>query len=146
MNQLKNKKGFTLIEMVIVIVIIAILAAILVPSLLSYVNSAQEKKLMTAGDTIRKAILTELAEMEKDGEAVNGTKSSDKTTFDDDFWEMLSTNAGATVKEFSSTEEAKYYIYFEVTDNTVLGIKITDGSNTLTLSDGAWVKVAGVAQ
>lgn len=38
----RNKKGFTLIEMIIVIVIIAILAAIAVPSMLGYVNKANE--------------------------------------------------------------------------------------------------------
>ena len=36
----QNKKGFTLVELIVVIVIILILAAVLVPSLLKYVDKA----------------------------------------------------------------------------------------------------------
>lgn len=39
-----NKKGFTLIELIVVIAIIAILAAILIPALLDYINAANEAK------------------------------------------------------------------------------------------------------
>lgn len=38
----KNKKGFTLVELIVVIVIILILAAVLVPSLLKYVDRAKQ--------------------------------------------------------------------------------------------------------
>lgn len=41
---IKNKKGFTLIELIVVIAILAILAAILIPSITGYINSATEQK------------------------------------------------------------------------------------------------------
>jgi type IV pilus assembly protein PilA len=41
MKKLLNKKGFTLIELIVVIAIIAILAAILIPALLNYINAAE---------------------------------------------------------------------------------------------------------
>lgn len=45
LKQLKNnKKGFTLIEMIVVIAIIGVLAAILVPSLSGYVTDAKTAK------------------------------------------------------------------------------------------------------
>ncbi|MEA4823884.1 MAG: prepilin-type N-terminal cleavage/methylation domain-containing protein [Clostridiaceae bacterium] len=39
----KNKKGFTLVEVIVVLVILAILAAILVPSLTGYIDKANQR-------------------------------------------------------------------------------------------------------
>ena len=44
MKKLLNKKGFTLIELIVVIAILAILALILIPSILNYVDEANKSK------------------------------------------------------------------------------------------------------
>lgn len=44
MQRKMNKKGFTIVELVIVIVVIAILAAVLIPTFVSLVNKANESK------------------------------------------------------------------------------------------------------
>ncbi|MBQ4276194.1 MAG: prepilin-type N-terminal cleavage/methylation domain-containing protein, partial [Lachnospiraceae bacterium] len=45
MNKKKmENKGFTLVELIVVLVILAILAAILVPALLGYIDRAKEKQ------------------------------------------------------------------------------------------------------
>ena len=40
----KNKKGFTLVEIIVVLVILAILAAIAIPTVLGYVDDAKEAR------------------------------------------------------------------------------------------------------
>ncbi len=44
MKKILTKKGFTLIELIVVIAILAILAAILIPSLVNYLNEAKIAK------------------------------------------------------------------------------------------------------
>lgn len=44
MKKLLNKKGFTLIELIVVIAILAILAGILIPSITGYISQATEAK------------------------------------------------------------------------------------------------------
>ena len=44
MKKLLNKKGFTLIELIVVIAILAILAMILIPSLTGYIAKATQAK------------------------------------------------------------------------------------------------------
>lgn len=48
LNKLKknNKKGFTLVELIVVLVILAILAALLVPALTKYIDKAKEKQII----------------------------------------------------------------------------------------------------
>jgi type IV pilus assembly protein PilA len=42
----KNKKGFTLVEIIVVLVILAILAAFLIPSMIGFVNEARGKAML----------------------------------------------------------------------------------------------------
>lgn len=48
---MKNKKGFTLIEIIVVIVILAVLMAVAVPSVMSYINEADNAKYVAVART-----------------------------------------------------------------------------------------------
>lgn len=54
-----NKKGFTLIELVIVIAVIAILAAVLIPTFGSVINNARKSAAEQEASNLRTAIIVE---------------------------------------------------------------------------------------
>lgn len=58
---MKNKKGFTLVEIIVVLVILAILAAIAVPSVIGYVNEAKESRYIQEAHSIYTVVETEVA-------------------------------------------------------------------------------------
>ncbi|MEF2614977.1 prepilin-type N-terminal cleavage/methylation domain-containing protein [Faecalibacillus faecis] len=64
MNKLKekqNKKGFTLVEIIVVLVILAILAAIAIPSVLGYVEDARKTQYIAEARSIYLMMQTEEA-------------------------------------------------------------------------------------
>jgi len=58
-----NNFGFTLVEMIVVIVILAILAAIITPMLLSYIDEAREKQALVNARSCLHAAQAELTKM-----------------------------------------------------------------------------------
>ena len=56
-----KKKGFTLVEMIVVIAIIGILGAILIPSIMGYVNWSKKKATVANAQVIYDAAVTALA-------------------------------------------------------------------------------------
>lgn len=61
-NRKNNKKGFTLVEVIVVLVILAILAAIMIPALTGYIDKANKKTAVVEGRTVLLALQTEIAE------------------------------------------------------------------------------------
>ncbi|MCQ2494546.1 MAG: prepilin-type N-terminal cleavage/methylation domain-containing protein [Lachnospiraceae bacterium] len=51
----KNNKGFTLVELIVVLVILAILAAVLVPALLGYIDRAKDQQYINEAKDLMRA-------------------------------------------------------------------------------------------
>lgn len=59
---MKNKKGFTLVELIVVLVILAILAALLIPALTGYIDKANKEKVVSETRMVAMAVQTECSE------------------------------------------------------------------------------------
>ena len=141
MKTLKNNKGFTLIEIVIVIVIIAILAAMLVPSMLSWIDSANERTFLSACDSLETAIQTSASEQYAAGKGFvpDQAKVGELSN---------STVAIATGTDpLPSVPTDGYAIKVVITnDNKLTGTIISDGTyQGRCESDGSW-QVVGVEE
>lgn len=77
----RNKKGFTLIELIVVIAILGILAALAVPQYLAYRDNAQNEADELDIETLSKAILTAAASNDIEPSAVTIAQVSDLVGF-----------------------------------------------------------------
>ena len=75
---LKEKKGFTLVELIVVLVILAILAALLIPALTGYIDKARKESIVAETRQVVMAAQTEIS-----GQGVKSVSWSAKNTATD---------------------------------------------------------------
>ena len=73
MMKKSNKKGFTLVELIVVIAIMAILAAVLVPTVVNKINDAKVSAAKSDLSTVANAIQSEIISITT-GSAADGNK------------------------------------------------------------------------
>lgn len=77
----ENKKGFTLVELIVVLVILAILIALLVPALTGYIDKANKRKIETEARNALMACQTLATELYGESDAENPEAVIDETKF-----------------------------------------------------------------
>ena len=120
----EEKKGFTLVELIVVLVILAILAAILVPALLGWIDEAKKKQYQLEARNIYVASQAIADEMY--------AKASDVISNDDLKTALNITNADRLEKladltdiEFKTITQADNYATDVKASYTIVGMKLT---------------------
>lgn len=137
-EKLRNKKGFTLIEIIVVIVILAVLMAVAVPSVMSYMNEGQKAKYQSVARTVLVNAQTEYAKAVADGKSIaDATKAAQDATDSNstgskhsygegvtvDSTKITTTPEGATVAE--NTDVASVTCNITIDKKMKTGVKIT---------------------
>lgn len=143
----KDKKGFTLVEMIVVIVIIGILLAILVPGMFKYIQKAKDKQILVDARTAYLDI--QMAAQEAYG--ANGITGSEvKTVF-----EKISNASGTeTVTVNGDKNSASITVTIDIPANGTLTVNEIDadtgkveamtyisGKRMVTMTGGVWKEV-----
>ena len=145
----KNDKGFTLVELIVVLVILALLAAILVPALLGYIDKAKKEKNYQAAQEVHTAVqalatesygkgdakptlslddIKNLAGIDDLAEVIVQWKSTDNNTKTDFQVEAMSV-------KFTGDSSNVYYTYKKGTDGKYSWLSETASSITGTQID-----------
>ncbi len=153
----KNNKGFTLVELIVVLVILAILAAILTPALLGYIDRARAEKDYSTAQTIRVAAQAAIDQAYGDGvkaEVANPASPTDEevVTKIDKMDGTISGTVGGTMNKYqqlvftlatvqtvsSNTGKGVYSYSFNYTDGIITGGNVVINGSTYKLDGGSW--------
>lgn len=122
-KKLKDKKGFTLVELIVVLVILAILAALLIPALTGYIDKANKEKVVSEARMVLMAAQTEISEDYGNGKITVTAEG------------VATTSNNAISDEVSKLAEAKpgwsYEIKFAKDSNnaiSVVAMSFSDGT------------------
>ena len=149
----KNNKGFTLVELIVVLVILAILAAILTPALLGYIDRAKSEKDYSTAQTIRVAAQAAIDQAYGDGVLADGTGSVTKISDMGDGTTVFSaTYAASGLNKYqqmvfdlascttttSNTGKGVYSFSFNYNAGIITEGNVVINGSTYKLSGGSW--------
>jgi len=124
---LYQRKGFTLIELIVVIAILGILAAVLVPSIGNYVTKAKDNKMATEINEVKNFCKLIITEMVNEGYNFSETEEGE---INDYIINKLSSENNITVQFSAPSVDARgedIYIHY-MKDEYSLTVSYYDGA------------------
>ena len=129
MKKKKNRKGFSRVELIVVLVIMAILAAALIPSLTGYIKKTKEQSVRSECQSAVQAAQTIASGAYADG---NGKYEVNGVTLDFTTDVTGVTDAYKTAIEFLAEVPADTVKSVTIVDGRVTGLTYTRNSTTST--------------
>lgn len=118
----KDKKGFTLVEMIVVIVIIGILLAILVPGMFKYIQKAKDKQILVDARTAYLDV--QMAAQEAYG--ANGITGQNVATA---FTNQLKDVSNQKVVTVTGSDSKSIEVTVDIPENGTLTVTEVDSTN-----------------
>lgn len=116
-QNIKKSQGFTLTELIVVLVILAIMAAILIPSLVGWMNKAKNQKDVVAMNTVVKACKSAYTEVyAEDPVGAENIALISIQTLQDSYLNILKNYLDGSVSIAWSTEQARTADYYLTVD------------------------------
>ena len=128
-----NKKGITLVEVIVVLIIMAVLAGILVASYTGYIDKANDDKALVEARAAFLAASTVYHEAFAEGKGVAGGTGT---------WNLADADNAAYYTEINELAGVGGEIDKSITveDNKITGMTYTVDGTAWTLKDGVWGK------
>ncbi len=148
LQALRAKKGFTLVELIVVIAIIGVLAAILVPTMMGMVTKSRVTSVDSTAKSLADTVVTWMSEVEANGGKIPGGST---------VYTITITKTGATNSDFDASDVAKLtqritddYSFTDnshgtvyIKDRKILGAVYYDAASASTALPGASDFTAG---
>ena len=135
MMKKSNKKGFTLVELIVVIAIMAILAAVLVPTVTSKVKEAKKSAAESDAQALAKSFSLALAESKEDCNTLAAAKALFEKagyTFETDTNTIKTKNDTFTIGFTAATTTAPAKVTITGTIDGLEAVSVNVGSPTTT--------------